>query len=347
MDNPAQPAGVQPEHPEVVPAEDKQTPEETAAGAPQHLSFVTRLLRRKKPDQQQKAAEKPKPPSVPFRKLFRFTTPVEKAMMAFSVLCAFLHGGMLPLWTIVFGSVIDSFASPDTDPKKLVSDIGGLSKWFVILAVIAFIVSFFQVRMQMVVAQRTSSRIRTLYLWSLMRQDFQWYDGESSGELTTRVSSDVDLIQAGIGDKVGSAVQFVSSFLVGFLIAFIYSWELTLVILAVAPVLAICGSIFAQAATDAVGEGQGAYSAAGSIASEVLSLIKTVSAYGGQEEEARRYDKQLDLAYKNGVKKSMSHGMGYGMTFFLIFCIYGYGDSDQTFIPVHLPSLGVLRRALF
>jgi ATP-binding cassette, subfamily B (MDR/TAP), member 1 len=320
------PSGAPPD-PEVaqklVPDAEAGDPAPAAPKKPSRLAALFGKGRKASPGEDAAPAAE-KPPTVPFIKLFRFTTTVEKLMMAFGCVCAFLHGAMLPLWTIVFGSVINALASPDMDMAKLVKDIGGLAKWFVVLAVIAFVVSFFQVRMQMVVAQRTSTRIRTLYFRSLMRQDFEWYDGELSGELTTRVSSDVDLIQAGIGDKVGSAVQFVSSFVVGFLIAFIYSWQLTLVILSVAPLLAICGVIFAKAATESVGEGQGAYSAAGAVASEVLSLIKTVSAFGGQEEEARRYDKQLDRAYKSGIKKSISTGLGYGVTFFMIFCIYGY-----------------------
>jgi ATP-binding cassette, subfamily B (MDR/TAP), member 1 len=319
------PVGEPPKH-EVEVAGDVK---EAAAPAPAPKSLLARLFGKDKNGKDTADAAE-KPPSVPFFKLFRFTTPVEKLMMAFGCLCAVAHGAMLPLWTIVFGSVINSFATPNPNNEKLVKDVGGLAKWFVILAVIAFIVSFFQVRMQMVVAQRASSRIRTLYFRSLMRQDFEWYDSESSGELTTRVSSDVDLIQAGIGDKVGSAVQFVSSFVAGFLIAFVYSWQLTLVILSVAPLLAVCGVLFAKSATESVGEGQTAYGAAGSIASEVLSLIKTVSAFGGQEEEARRYEKQLDSAYKRGVKKSLVTGVGYGITFFIIFCIYGYAfDSNH------------------
>jgi ABC-type multidrug transport system fused ATPase/permease subunit len=192
----------------------------------------------------------------------------------------------------------------------------------------------------MAVSQRAGTRIRKLYFQSLMRQDFAWYDSENSGELTSRVASDVNLIQAGIGDKVGSAIQFLSSALVGFIIAFIYSWKLTLVILSVTPILALCGAVFAQVTAEAVGDGQGAYGNAGAVASEVLSLIKTVSAFGGQEEEARRYEKNLDVAYKSGVKKGMATGFGMGMTMFLIFCVYAYGDRTRDYSMNLFPFVG-------
>jgi ABC-type multidrug transport system fused ATPase/permease subunit len=197
------------------------------------------------------------------------------------------------------------------------------TQWFLILAGAAFVLSYFQVQLQMAVSQRTGHRLRMLYFNSLMRQDFNWYDSENSGELTSRVASDVNLIQAGIGDKVGSAIQFLSSGFVGFVIAFFYSWKLTFVILSVTPILAICGAVFAQLTADSVGEGQGAYGDAGAVASEVLSLVKTVSAFGGQEEEVRRYEKNLDSAYKSGAKKGIASGLGMGITMCLVFCIYG------------------------
>lgn len=68
-----------------------------------------------------------KPLIVPFLKLFRFTTPTERIMMALGSFCAILHGALLPVWTIVFGDVIDSFSSTPSR-EKIVDEIGGVSK---------------------------------------------------------------------------------------------------------------------------------------------------------------------------------------------------------------------------
>jgi ABC-type multidrug transport system fused ATPase/permease subunit len=113
-----------------------------------------------------------------------------------SCICAVIHGTLLPLWTIIFGNVITTFSDRNASPDILVSKISSIAKWFFIIAAIAFVVSFFQVRLQMYMSQRSGARIRNLYFRSLMRQDFEWYDAESSGELTARVASDVDLTRA-------------------------------------------------------------------------------------------------------------------------------------------------------
>ena len=53
-------------------------------------------------------------------------------------------------------------------------------------------------------------------------------------------------VQEGIGDKLGLFFQWFSAFIAGFVIGFIYGWELTLVILAVSPLIAISGGVMAK-----------------------------------------------------------------------------------------------------
>ena len=53
-------------------------------------------------------------------------------------------------------------------------------------------------------------------------------------------------IQEGIGDKVGTFLQWFSSFVTGFVIGFVYGWKLTLVILAVSPFLAGAAGLFSK-----------------------------------------------------------------------------------------------------
>ena len=58
--------------------------------------------------------------------------------------------------------------------------------------------------------------------------------------------SDVEKIQDGIGQKLGQFFLYMSTFFTGFIVGFIYGWQLTLVILAVSPLLAISGGIMGK-----------------------------------------------------------------------------------------------------
>ena len=122
----------------------------------------------------------------------------------------------------------------------------------------------------------------------------------------------------GIGDKVATWIQWIFTFIMGGIICLIRGWELTLVLLCVAPIAAVVGVIVAK-----VGRLRGsrnwrqwfflemsfinktitymqmqrgvafkemlAYSKAGGAAEECLAAIRIVAAYSGEEREAQRY----------------------------------------------------------
>ena len=50
---------------------------------------------------------------------------------------------------------------------------------------------------------------------SILRKEIVYFDTHKTGELNTKLTDDVNKIQGGIGDKLGSAAQFLSSFLTG------------------------------------------------------------------------------------------------------------------------------------
>lgn len=64
---------------------------------------------------------------------------------------------------------------------------------------------------------------------------------------------------------------------------------------------------------------------AGAIAEEVFSGIRTVFAFGGQEKELQRYQKHLTDARKSGIIRGMLTGSSGGMTFGIMYAVYGLG----------------------
>lgn len=58
--------------------------------------------------------------------------------------------------------------------------------------------------------------------------------------------SDVSKINEGIGDKIGIFFQSLAAFFTGFIIGFTRGWKLTLVILAISPVLGVSAALWAK-----------------------------------------------------------------------------------------------------
>ena len=266
--------------------------------------------------------------TVKFLSLFRYTSRNERIGMILACICAAVHGSALPIFTILFGNVITAFN--ETAPEELLDNLIGITKWFFIIGAVAAVLATIQIRFMLVGAQGTGARMRKLYFRSLMKMDDGWYDAQSmktrssqAGAYITRLS-DVNLVQAGIGDNVAILIQYVAMFVVGFIVAFIFSWKLTLAVLATTPLLAAAGGIMAKVTTDTTSGGLGAYSRAGAIANEAISMIRTVTAFGAQKEEEERFGNELDEAYKAEVKKGFAMGTGLGSVMFVFMCIFGF-----------------------
>ena len=98
----------------------------------------------------------------------------------------------------------------------------------------------------------------------------------------------MNLLQDGIGEKIGMFIYFMTIFAASIINAFVHGWELALVIMAAMPVLVIAVSICARATAAFTEKELNIYGKAGAIAEEVLSAIRTVIAFGGEEREINR-----------------------------------------------------------
>jgi ABC-type multidrug transport system fused ATPase/permease subunit len=58
--------------------------------------------------------------------------------------------------------------------------------------------------------------------------------------------SDIEKIQAGIGDKLALFLQGFSTFIAGFVIGYVISWKLALVLSIMLPMLIVLGALIAK-----------------------------------------------------------------------------------------------------
>ncbi|XP_030604928.1 ATP-dependent translocase ABCB1 [Archocentrus centrarchus] len=294
---------------------------------------------------EKKKKEKPqKMPMVSPIRVFRFADRWDVLMIAVGTLMAMANGVVLPLMCIVFGDMTDSFISnaaiglgnasfPNVTQinNTLEEDMTGYAIQFSILGAVVVVAAYLQVSLWTLAAGRQVKRIRSLFFHQIMRQDIGWFDINETGELNTRLTDDVYKIQEGIGDKVGMLIQGFTSFVASFVIGFTKGWKLTLVILAISPVLGISAALFSKVLTSFTSKEQTAYAKAGAVAEEVISSIRTVFAFSGQEKEIERYHKNLEEAKRVGIKKAISSNVSMGVTFLFIYLSYAlafwYGST--------------------
>eukprot|EP00057_Strongylocentrotus_purpuratus_P008762 XP_011663236.1 PREDICTED: multidrug resistance protein 1 [Strongylocentrotus purpuratus] len=276
---------------------------------------------------------------VPLSKLFRYATAFDYFIMVIGGLAALVHGAGWPALNLFFGDLIDEFIDFDTNttlptlpPGVTYPPIDPMEEFdkqmrkyaliFTYVGIAVVFASYIQVSCWSLSCERQSHKLRKEFFKAILHQEIAWFDQHQSGELTSRLADDMERVREGLGDKIGVCLQFLSQFATGFAIGFWKSWELTLVIMSLTPLLAIAGGFMAYLITSFSKAEQEAYAKAGSVSEEVLACIRTVIAFGGEHKEIKRYEKELEGAKKIGIKKGVITAFGLGLTFFIMFSAY-------------------------
>uniref|UniRef100_A0A665UJT8 ATP-binding cassette, sub-family B (MDR/TAP), member 4 n=1 Tax=Echeneis naucrates TaxID=173247 RepID=A0A665UJT8_ECHNA len=310
-----------------------------------------------KKDKRSKKKEKEqeeKQPTVSPIAVFRFAEKWDIVMIIMGTIMAMINGVVLPLMCIVFGEMTDSFLKDSQLPRDNISmssefsvtdfdftfpqlnstlqdDMMNFAIYYSIMGAVVLVAAYMQVSLWTLAAGRQVKRIRKLFFHRIMQQDIGWFDVNETGELNTRLTDDVYKIQEGIGDKAGMLIQAFTTFISSFIIGFIKGWKLTLVILAVSPALGISAALFSKVLASFTTKEQTAYAKAGAVAEEVLSSIRTVFAFSGQDREINRYNTNLEDAKRMGIKKALSANIAMGFTFLMIYLSYAlafwYGST--------------------
>ncbi|CAM2105501.1 ATP-binding cassette sub-family B member 5 isoform X1 [Lepidochelys kempii] len=283
--------------------------------------------------------EKSKPPEIvgPIT-IFRYADGLDITLMIFGTIAAVLNGVCLPLMSLVFGEMSDSFVSGCISEESLPSSVNcsqsqvpfeeqmtEFALYYVGIGVTALVFGYLQISFWVLAAARQTKKIRKTFFHAILGQELSWFDSSNSGELNTRLTEDINKINDGIGDKVAQLFQNMSTFTVGIVIGFVKGWKLTLVILSTSPLIVLSAAFCSKMIITLTSKELTAYAKAGAVAEEVLSSVRTVVAFGGQEKEINRYTSKLGEAKNLGIKKAIASKLSVGFLYLIINGCYGLG----------------------
>ncbi|KAM9387494.1 ATP-binding cassette sub-family B member 5 [Phaethornis superciliosus] len=287
-----------------------------------------------------KENEKPEKRVVGIFELFCYADWVDVLLMVVGLIAAAANGTGLPIMIIVFGEMTNSFvlsgvktnvsedasvnssSCPSIPGIDIEAEMTKFAYYYVGLGFAVLILSTIQVWTFLTSAMRQTSRIRQKFFFAVLHQEMAWFDTTQIGTLNTRLTDDINTIHEGIGDKICIFVQFFVTFVTGIIIGFFYGWKLTLVILSVSPLLAASAAVWSTLLSTLTTKELSAYAKAGAVAEEILTAIRTVVAFNGQQKALAKYDAQLEMARSVGVKKSIITDTSLGVSQFLIFGSY-------------------------
>ncbi|XP_044268848.1 ATP-dependent translocase ABCB1-like isoform X3 [Tribolium madens] len=283
----------------------------------------------------EKKEDKKEEKKVSYFQLFRYATLQDKFYIALGTLCAVICGCIQPYVMIIFGDVTEVIIQYAETLKKNNSEINetqavddlfkGVTNFAIYSScsgIVMIITTYLAGILFTSSALRQIFHIRKLILQRTLNMDISWYDLNKTGDFATTFTDNLSKIEEGIGEKVGIFIFFETIFVTGIVMGLVLGWELALICLISLPVSFAVAFLISWLSTKFSKQELEAYATAGAIAEEVISSVRTVVAFDGQEKEFERYEKNLEAAKTNNIRKNLFSGLSNAVMWFFVFASY-------------------------
>ena len=276
-------------------------------------------------------AEVGKPKPVKVGDLFRYATPNERLLNLLGIVCAAISGIAQPLMTVLFGNLTTAFLGINSHTtleefmdrvNRVRHNVNMDALYLTIIGICSWVVIYIYMAIWVYTGEVITLRIRQNYLKAVLRQDIAYFDNLGAGEITTRIQSDIQLIQDGISDKIPLMVALLSTFIAGFIVAYIRNWRLALVMTAIIPCIVVTAVVMNIFVAKYQQIELGYVAQAASLAEETLSTVRTAKAFDMTPHLSNMYDARNVLAMTASRRRAIATGIGVGGFFFCVYSAY-------------------------
>ncbi|KAJ8632463.1 hypothetical protein MRB53_025799 [Persea americana] len=260
-------------------------------------------------------------PKVPLRRLAYLNKP-EIPVLLLGTIAASMNGVIMPLFGIFISSVIKTFYE---SPSKLRKDSRFWSLIYVAVALVALVLSPAQTYFFSVAGCRLIRRIRLMSFEKVVNMEIGWFDNaeNSSGAIGARLSADAATVRGLVGDSLALLAQNTASLVAGLAIAFEACWQLAFLILAMVPLIGFIGWVQLKFVRGFSANAKMMYEEASQVANDAVGSIRTVASFCAEDKVMELYKKKCEGPLKAGVRQGIVSGIGFGFSFFSLFCVYG------------------------
>jgi len=241
--------------------------------------------------------------------LFLYATPSERMILVVSLVAAGISSAQTPAMSFFMKDLTECIFSESSERQEKATRIFwiffgiGAAGWLVTsVAMLGFTL----------VSDRMALRMRSRFFTHLMSKDVGWYDTHSTAEMSTRLTQDAYDFRQGSGAKFALFFQNALQAPLGIAVAFVRDWRFTLMLIGIVPVMGIVVGGSIKIMTKNLKNQAGYYAKAGGIAETTISSIQTVASFDGYSRELAKYDAQLAVAERDGVKAGTTQGFAAG-----------------------------------
>jgi len=247
--------------------------------------------------------------------IFQFILPYKGAFFLGTIFL-FLSSLTLLSFPYVAGKLIDTAQGTNW----IFTDLNHIAFLLIGILAVQSVFSFFRVWLFAQVSEKSMRDIRLAVYSRLIRFPIRFFDQRRTGELISRITADVGLLQDTFSTTLAELFRQVVTLVAGIIFLFINTPKLTFFMLGTFPVLVVIAMIFGKYIRRLSKKTQDQLAEANVIVEETLQSIATVKSFVGESYETNRYANGLKKAVAIALQAASFRG---AFISFVIFALFG------------------------
>ncbi|EIJ41126.1 ABC-type multidrug transport system, ATPase and permease component [Beggiatoa alba B18LD] len=248
--------------------------------------------------------------------LYQFTRPYRNYFIA-AMVSLFFSSTVLLAFPFLAGRLIDTATGKTF---SFINDINELALLLIAVLAVQSVFSFFRIYFMSQVTESTIADIRKSLYEKFMTLPMSFYDNQRAGELISRLTADVSLLQDTFSVTLSELIRQTLILLIGIVILFVITPKLTIFMLLVFPVLVLAALIFGKFIRKLSRKTQDELAKANIVVEETLQSISMVKAFTNEAFEVNRYSQSLNQVVQIALSNAKYRG---AFISFIIFALFG------------------------
>lgn len=225
-----------------------------------------------------------------------------------------LTGGTALLFPMMLGNLIKTIEQKDF---TTINDIG---IYLIIVLSLQSVFSYYRIYLFVNYTENTLASLRQAVYAHLIQLPMSFFVQQRVGDLNSRMSADISQIQDTLTTTIAEFLRQFMLVVGGIALLLYISPKLTLMMLAIVPVVAVAAVIFGRFIRKTSKNVQEKIAESNTVIEETLQGITNVKAFANEFFENARYKKSTEEIVKNAIKGGTYRG---GFASFIIFCLFG------------------------
>jgi ABC-type multidrug transport system fused ATPase/permease subunit len=212
------------------------------------------------------------------------------------------------------GGVLKSFE------QKYFSNMNDIGIYLILVLSLQSVFSYFRVYLFVNYTENTLASLRQAVYSHLIKLPMSYFVQQRVGDLNSRMSADISQIQDTLTTTIAEFLRQFMLIVGGIILLLFISPKLTLLMLAIVPVVAVAAVIFGRFIRKTSKQVQESVATSNTVIEETLQGIVNVKAFANEFFENLRYQKSTEEIVKIAIKGGKYRG---GFASFIIFCLFG------------------------